>query len=139
MIHPDKFPRLISIPAILILALLLFGCPNPEGEENGEGEGTSFLEMINEGLEDMPSSLTGTVYVNGRVQAFGTIQVYDEEDHLVAQERANLYGHFRIVDLRAQTYYLVYLNASGSALGEPVMVQLRPGRPEVFDLEITFE
>ncbi len=134
MIHPRTVPRLISLSLMIILSLFLFGCPNPDGEENGEG--TSFLEMINEGIEDMPSSLTGTVYVNGRVQAFGTIQVYDEEDNLVAQERANLNGHYRITDLRARTYYIVYLNASGSPLGEPIMVQLRPGRPEVVDLEI---
>jgi len=137
MIHPVSINKLLAIHLLLIISLLLTGCPTPEADAESEGEETGFLEMINSGLEEMTSSLAGTVYIDGRPQAYGTIQVWDEEENLVAQERANGSGHFRITDLKAQRYYIRYLNASGAYFGEPIMVQLRPGRPEVLDLELS--
>lgn len=121
-----------------ILLLSLVGCPEPKGEDNGDDSGSGLVsDFVDSAWGEALGSIAGTVYINGNPQAFGTVQALDEEGKLVAQERCNQTGHFRILGLRQGTYRLVYLNARGAQFGEETVVRVRPGRFERVDLELS--
>jgi hypothetical protein len=129
--------RLAISILLLIMVPALSGCPDngqrynsTEDEESGHG----FLETANPSQH--PGQISGTVYVNGNPQAFGTVQVFDMDGNQAGQERCTEYGHYTIKDLLPGRYNVVYLSASGRQLGEPTMVQVRPGRMEQVDLHI---
>jgi hypothetical protein len=89
-------------------------------------------------LQNVKGSIGGTVYVDGRPQAFGTVQAY-LGDQLVGQERCSQSGHFTIRDLSPGTYTVIYLNASGGPIGGETIVELRLGRFEQVDLELSVQ
>lgn len=89
------------------------------------------------GLSNIKGSISGTVFVDGRPQAFGTVQVL-MDGQLIAQERCTQTGHYIIKGLSAGTYEVVYLNARGNPIGEATVVQVRMGRFEQVDLQLTF-
>lgn len=121
-----------------ILLLSLVGCPQPEGEDNGDDSDSGFVsDFVDSAWGEALGSIAGTVYIDGNPQAYGTVQALNEEGKLVAQERCNQTGHFRIMGLRHGTYRLVYLNARGAPFGEETIVRVRPGRFESVDLELS--
>lgn len=89
------------------------------------------------GMGSIKGSISGTVFVDGRPQAFGTVQVH-KDGHMIAQERCTQTGHYIIKGLDAGTYEVLYLNARGNPIGEVTIVQVRMGRFEQVDLELTF-
>jgi len=111
-----------SIIAILVIFVLLFGIT-----------GTSCSQ-----LKKVKSKIAGTVYVDGRPQAYGTVQAY-KDGTLVAQERCGDSGHYTLPDLDPGTYTLVYLNARGAPIGGDTVVEVRMGRFETVDLELTVQ
>ena len=84
-------------------------------------------------------SISGTVYVDGRPQAFGTVQVFKADGQFIASERCTQTGHYIIQGLDAGTYEVTYLNARGAPLGESTMVEVRIGRFEQVDLNLTVQ
>jgi len=120
--------------SIACLALLT-GCPPQNGDS--EGENTNVFEALQHEVNQVPSQMVGTVLLDGHPQAYGTVQVLDLEGSLVAQERATQAGHYRILDLLAGDYNVVYINAGGAPIGQPIRVRIRPGRFEQLDLEFT--
>lgn len=89
------------------------------------------------GMSNIKGSISGTVFVDGRPQAFGTVQVL-RDGIMVAQERCTQTGHFIIKGLDAGTYDVVYLNARGNPVGDVTVVQVRMGRFETVDLQLIF-
>jgi hypothetical protein len=87
-------------------------------------------------LTKIKSSIAGTVYIDGRPQAFGTVQAW-KDGALIAQERATQSGHYQIKDLDPGTYSIVYLNARGNPFGGETIVEVRRGRFEQVDLQLT--
>jgi hypothetical protein len=124
--------------AIVISSACLstLGCPKPESDDT-EGDGPNVLGAIQNELNNTPGQLSGTVFLDGRPQAYGTVQVLDLEGKLVGQERAGQTGHYRILDLLPGDYDVVYLSASGNPIGQKIRVRIRPGRFEQLDLEFT--
>ncbi len=121
-----------------ILLLSLVGCPESAGEDNGDDSGSGIVsEFVDSAWGEALGSISGTVYIDGNPQAFGTVQALDEEGIMIAQERCNQTGHFTIRGLRQGTYRLVYLNARGAPFGEETVVRVRPGRFERVDLELS--
>ena len=121
-----------------VLLLSLVGCPESAGEDTGEDSGSGIVsEFVDSAWGEALGSIAGTVYIDGNPQAYGTVQALDEEGKLIAQERCNQTGSFRIRGLRQGIYRLVYLNARGSPFGEATVVRVRPGRFERVDLELT--
>jgi len=126
----------------LILLLILFpvlcGCP-PDSErynsqDSDEETERTFLDIANPSQH--PGQISGTVYVDGNPQAYGTVQVFDMDGNQAGQERCTQYGHYTVKDLLPGRYNVVYLSSSGRQLGEPTMVEVRSGRMEQVDLEI---
>ena len=128
-----KLRNFILLSFSLLLCLIVAGCPNPE---NGESEGNVWEQFVDSAMGDALGSISGTVYINGRPQAFGTVQAFNEDGQMVKQERCTQYGHFTISELEQGTYHLVYLNARGAPLGEETVVRVRPGRFERVDLRL---
>jgi hypothetical protein len=121
-----------------ILLLSLVGCPESAGEDNGEDSDSGIVsEFVDSAWGEALGSIAGTVYVDGNPQAYGTVQALDEEGKLIAQERCNQTGHFRIMGLKQGIYRLIYLNARGSPFGGETVVRVRPGRFERVDLELS--
>ncbi len=89
-------------------------------------------------MRNIKGSIGGTVYVDGRPQAFGTVQAY-LGDQLVGQERCSQSGHFTIRNLDPGTYTVIYLNAQGGPIGGETIVELRLGRFEQVDLELSVQ
>jgi hypothetical protein len=90
-------------------------------------------------MRGVKGSISGTVYVDGRPQAFGTVQVYNELGTLVSSDRCTETGHYIIRGLDAGRYEVTYLNARGSPIGQPTIVEVRLGRFEQVDLNITVQ
>ncbi len=88
-------------------------------------------------LRNIKASIAGTVYIDGRPVAFGTVQVVNEAGVVVAQERTTSSGHYQIKDLDPGTYKVVYLNARGVRFGRETMIEVRRGRFEQVDLELS--
>ncbi len=87
-------------------------------------------------LRQIKSSITGTVYMDGRpIQ--GTVQLLDENGAVLGSSRTNMNGHYQIRDVQPGTYILQFLNMQGMPYGNEVTVLVRMGRPEVVDLELT--
>ena len=116
-----KFTKRALIPTLLILLVFIL-------------LGTSCGVMRN-----VKGSISGTVYVDGRPQAFGTVTVSTEEGQFVAQERCTETGHYMLRGLDAGTYLVTYLNARGNPLGEPTKVEVRIGRFEQVDLNLVVQ
>ncbi|MCX6645979.1 MAG: hypothetical protein NTY09_06445 [bacterium] len=94
-------------------------------------------------LKGVKGSISGTVYIDGRPQAFGTIQVFKLDDAgnstYVAQDRCTETGHYIIQGLDAGTYSVTYLNARGNPIGGNTTVEVRLGRFEPLDLNLTVQ
>ena len=90
------------------------------------------------GLSKVKSKIAGTVYIDGRPQAYGTVQAW-KDDTMVIQERCSQSGHFNLAALDPGTYTLVYLNARGAPIGGDTIVHVRIGRFETVDLELTVQ
>ncbi len=86
-------------------------------------------------LTKIKSSIAGTVFVDGRPQAFGTVQAF-LGNTLVQQERCTQSGHYQLKDLQPGTYTLLYLNARGAPIGGETIVEVRRGRFEQVDLQL---
>ena len=84
------------------------------------------------------SKIAGTVYIDGRPQAYGTVQAW-LDGAMVAQERCTQSGHYVLANLEAGTYTLVYLNARGAPIGGETIVEARVGRFEQVDIELTVQ
>jgi len=97
-----------------------------------------FLGTACDRLRNVKGSIGGTVFVDGRPQAFGTVQAY-LGDTVVGQERCSQSGHYTIRDLEAGTYTLIYLNAMGAPIGGETIVELRLGRFEQVDLQLSVQ
>jgi len=87
-------------------------------------------------FRNIKASIAGTVYVDGRPQAFGTVQAY-LGTALISQERCTQSGHYQIRDLDPGDYTIVYLNARGAPLGGETYVTVRLGRFETVDLQLS--
>lgn len=122
----------------LIFSFTLTGCPEAENS-NGESEGTVWNQFVDSAMGDALGSIAGTVYINGRPEAFGTVQVLNEDGKQVASDRATQFGHYTIRGINQGTYRLVYLNARGAPVGEETVVRVRPGRLEQVDLLLDVE
>jgi hypothetical protein len=94
-------------------------------------------------MKSVKGSISGTVYIDGRPQAFGTIQVYKMDGTpngtYVAQDRCTETGHYIIQGLDAGTYQVTYLNARGNPVGGVTTVEVRLGRFEPLDLNLTVQ
>ncbi len=90
------------------------------------------------GLKNVKASIAGTVYIDGRPQAFGTVQAW-RDGAMVQQQRCGQSGHFHLKDLNAGKYTVVYLNARGAPIGGETVVQVRLGRFETVDLYLTVQ
>lgn len=88
--------------------------------------------------DKVKAKIAGTVYVDGRPQAYGTVQAW-KDGQMVAQERCTQSGHYNIANLDPGTYTLVYLNARGAPIGGDTIVEVRIGRFETVDLELTVQ
>ena len=86
-------------------------------------------------LKNIKAPVTGTVYMDGR-PASGTVAIKDEGGTVIAQERTNINGHFRITDLNPGTYKIVYFNYQGVPWKTEQVIQIRLGRPEVVELQL---
>jgi len=91
------------------------------------------------GLGNIKGSISGTVYVDGRPQAFGTVQVFTADGQYIASERCTQTGHYIIQGLDAGTYEITYLNARGAPLGQVTTVEVRLGRFEPVDLQLVVQ
>ncbi len=134
--------KLKSIYIIIIFLLPVFtmcGCPEPSpGSNPGNGDQSDSSgehSFINP--EGFPGSIAGTVYLDGRPLPYGTVQAFDSESKLAAQERCTLAGHYTLKDLLPGRYSLICLGASGAPIGKETIVQVRPGRFEQVDLELS--
>jgi hypothetical protein len=87
-------------------------------------------------LKNIKASVSGTVYMDGRPVS-GTVILTDQNEQVIAQERTNTNGHFRITDLQPGTYYIQYLNYQGVPWSTRQLVEVRLGRPEVVDLQLS--
>jgi hypothetical protein len=90
-------------------------------------------------LMNIKASIAGTVYMDGRPVAFGTVQAINEGGTVVGSERTTDSGHYIIKNLDPGTYTLVYLNSNGVQFGRETTVQVRRGRFETVNLEISME
>jgi len=89
-------------------------------------------------LKKVKLKIAGTVFIDGRPQAYGTVQAW-KDGALVGQIRATQSGHYNLANLDPGTYTLVYLNARGAPIGGETVVQVRMGRFETVDLELTVQ
>jgi len=90
-------------------------------------------------LTNLKASIAGTVYMDGRPVAFGTVQAYNEAGHVVGSERTTDSGHYIIKNLDPGTVTLVYLNSNGVQFGRETVVEVRRGRFETVNLELSME
>jgi len=100
-----------------------------------------FLSFTLMGFEcdvEAKSKIGGTVFIDGRPQAYGTVQAW-QDGELVAQTRCNQTGHYTLPNLDAGTYTLVYLNARGAPIGGETIVEARMGRFEPVDIELNVQ
>jgi hypothetical protein len=81
-------------------------------------------------------SISGTVYMDGRPTS-GTILIKDAGGTVIQQARTNLNGHYQLKDLSSGTYTLQYLNMQGMPFGHETTVEIRMGRFEVVDIQLT--
>jgi len=131
-------PRLTLAVALAAFAAILVGClPEDNAKRDDKKDTTDSAFFSAADPANFVGSIGGTVYINGHPQAFGTVQVFDTEGNLVSQERCSQTGHYTIKDLKPGTYKLVYLNARAAPLGEETIVQVRPGRFEQVDLQLS--
>jgi len=124
---------------------------NPETQEEGDGKmkkhnmlsvflAVSVLIILGAScsqLTNIKASIAGTVYIDGRPMPHGTVQAINEAGHVVGQERTSASGHYIIKDLDPGTYKLVFLNANGMQFGKETTVEVRRGRFEQVDLELS--
>ena len=94
--------------------------------------GTSCSQLAN-----IKASISGTVYMDGRPVAFGTVQAINDAGQVVASERTGSSGHYLLKDLDPGRYKLVYVNANGALFGKETIVEVRRGRFETVDLELS--
>ena len=87
-------------------------------------------------LKQIKGSISGTVYMDGRPVS-GTIILKDANGATIAQERTNTGGHYRITDLEPGTYIVQYLNYQGVPWAKTQTVEVRIGRPEIVDLQLS--
>jgi hypothetical protein len=87
-------------------------------------------------LTRIKAQIAGTVYVDGRPQAFGTVQAY-KDGALISQERCTQSGHYQLKDLDPGEYTIVFLNARGAPIGGETIVDVRLGRFEQVDLQLS--
>jgi hypothetical protein len=88
-------------------------------------------------LRNLKASIAGTVYMDGRQQAWGTVQAMNEAGQVVAQERCTDSGHYQLKNLDPGRYTLVYVNNMGVPYGGETVVEVRRGRFEQVDLYLS--
>ncbi len=131
-------PRLTLAVALVAFAAILVGCPPEDNARRDDKKDTTDPAFFSAAdPANFVGSIGGTVYVDGNPQAYLTVQVFDSEGNLASQERCNQTGHFTIKDLKPGTYKLIVLNARAAPIGEETIVQVRPGRFEQVDLQIS--
>jgi hypothetical protein len=120
-----KYTNRILIPLLLILMALVLTSAS-----------CGFMKSVK-------GSISGTVYIDGRPQAFGTVQVYKLDDAgngtYISQDRCTETGHYIIQGLDAGKYEITYLNARGAPVGGVTTVEVRLGRFEPLDLNLTVQ
>lgn len=110
-----NYSRLLLIAAVIMVASQLTACT---------------------AISKIKSSVSGTVYNNGR-PLMGQIQLIDPETYgTVKTEPVNNQGHFIISQVPAGEWFIAFLGPSATPLGELKYVKVSMGRPVT---EIVFE
>ncbi len=87
-------------------------------------------------IGNIKASVSGTAYMDGRpIQ--GTILLLDMNGTVVNQCRTGMNGHYQIRDVSAGKYELRFLNMQGVPFGREVSIEVRLGRPERVDLQLS--
>jgi hypothetical protein len=84
------------------------------------------------------SSLTGGVFLDGR-PVTGTVFLKNEAGDVIAQQKTSVEGRYRLTGLKPGAYTIHYLNYQGVEWAEFFRVELRPGMPEIVDLQLHSE
>jgi len=95
----DKTHRFyfVVLAALLVCALFITGCPKPKEPAPSDVPETGYdiTDPANQG------DVHGIVYVDGRPQAFGIVQIYDTADSKLKECRTNTEGSYTLCDFRA--------------------------------------
>ena len=131
----DKTHRFYLATFCLLIVCMTFaaGCPKPKEPAPSDVPETGYdiTHPANQG------DVHGIVYVDGRPQAFGIVQIYDTGDSKLKECRTNTEGSYTLCDFAPGKYILRYINAVGNRVGEDVEVEILPARDIEKDLRFT--
>ena len=124
---------LAAISALLVCMLFTTGCPKPSEPAPSDAPETGY--DIN--LPANQGDVHGIVYVDGRPQAFGIVQIYDTADKKLKECRTNTEGAFTLCDFAPGRYILRYINAVGNRVGDDIEIEILPAQDIEKDLRFT--
>jgi len=122
---------LTAIGALLVCMLFATGCPKPKEPAPSDAPETGYDITLPANQGDVH----GIVYVDGRPQAFGIVQIYDTSENKLKECRTNTEGSYTLCDFAPGRYILRYINAVGNRVGEDVEIEILPARDIEKDLK----